>query len=381
MSTLSQFISGSGNTLKLKNGSSLFEVHTTVAAIRDFTAQNDHLMIGMTNNTIYIGKRVNELLQCVPNDSNTFFTQSRDHIIGGDPFPTQLNRFTTGIAAYASATSDQVRLSYAASPHKSIYKQATSAFAVTSSSNPINNVRSEHIKRFIYSGDDLFYVVWNSATNRLSIYDFSTGSPVLPSYTYSGSQGLTGTTFPVSNVTRCTYPEIDPATGDIVMYMCISGAGYRLTYDHSANTWQFSDTTFTFTSLSQTQPYHLSISGSNILMASEKSTTTYFYSTDGGDNWTANDVQASNNWRVKGSGVANGSFYMINCADFAGSQYDGHLMRSTDLINWTFIDHSEVPSVNMIRNNGQGTACYIANGGPSNSLNSSNAAKLMAKIT
>ena len=164
------------------------------------------------------------------------------------------------------------------------------------------------------------------------------------------------------------------------MYMCIDNAGYRLTYDHSANTWQFSDTTFTFATLTD-QPYHLSISGSNILMAGEKSATTYFYSTDGGDNWTANNVQASNNWRVKGSGVANGSFYMINCAEAAGTQYDGHLMRSTDLINWTYIDHSEVPSVNMIRNNGQGTACYIANGGFSNSSTSSNAAQLLAKIT
>lgn len=382
MSTLSQFIGGSdANTLKLKNGSSLFEIHTTTAAIRDFTAQNDHLMISMTSGTVYIGKRVNELLQCVPNDGNSLFSGGRDFIIGGDPFPTELNRFTTGIAAYVDNTRDRARLPYSAPPHKSIYRVESSNFTVTNTSNPLTSIRNRHVKRFIYSGDDLFYVIWNSVGSRLTIYDFSTGSPVAATYTYSGSQGLTGTTFPVDDVTRCTYPEIDPATGDIVMYMCIDGAGYRLTYDHSANTWQFSDTTFTFTTLTDDQPYHLSISGSNILMAGEKSATTYFYSTDGGDNWTANDVQASNNWHVKGSGVANGSFYIINCAEASGSQYDGHLMRSTDLINWTYIDHSEVPSVNMIRNNGQGTACYIANGGVTNAANSSNAAKLIAKIT
>jgi len=381
MSTLSQFIGGSdGNTLKLKNGSSLFEVHTTSAGIKDFTAQNDHLMICMTDNTVYIGRRVNQLLQCVPNNGTALFTASRDHIIGGDPFPTELNRFTTGIACYTSATSDQVRLPYSAPPHKSVYRAASSALAVTNTANPVSGVRSGHVKRFMYSGDDLFYVIWNSTGDRLTIYDFSTGSAVLPSYTYSGSQGLSGTTFPVTNVTRCTNPEIDPATGDIVMYMTINNAGYRLTYDHSANTWQFSDTTFTFTALSQNIPYHISISGSNILMASERSETTYFYSTDGGDNWTANDVQASNNWHVKGSGVANGSFYIINCAELANSQYDGHLMRSTDLINWTYIDHSEVPSVNMIRNNGQGTACYISNGGLTNGTTSSDS-KLIAKIT
>lgn len=382
MSTLSQFIGGSdANTLKLKNGSTLDEIHGyTNVNIRDFTAQNDHLMISMTDRTVYIGKRFNELLQCVPNDSNQLFTTSNDLHIGGDPFPTQLNRFTTGIATYQNPQDDAARVSNSTTPHKSVYFPQSANFATTSSNNIANNARNQHVKRFIYSGDDLFYISWNHTSNELRIYDFSTGAPVAATYTYSGSQGLSGSQFSViSDVNRCTYPEIDPATGDIVMYMRIGNAGYRLTYDHSANTWQFSDTTFGFSGMSSQNPYHISINGSNIFMAAEVARATYFYSTDGGDNWTSNNVQTSDNWYFKGSGFANGAFYTINCEGASGSEFHGNLMRSTDLINWTFVDHSGASGVNMIRNNGLGTACYISNGHSDNDtgINSN----LMAKIT
>lgn len=386
MSTLSQFISGSDvNRLRLKNGSTLDEIHgyALTSGIRDFTAQNDHLMISMSDSSVYIGKKFNELLQCVSNISSFIVNVSSfDHSIGGDPFPTQLNRYSTGIGSYLGNREDGASLSTTGSPLKTVHLSVTSNMIVATSSfqNINTNTRQNAIKRFIYSGDDLFYISWLPSIDQLYIYNLSTGAPVVATYTYSGSRGLTGSSFsPVFDVTRCTYPEIDPATGDIVMYMCISNLGYRLTYDHSANTWEFFDITSNLNTLDASEPYHLSISGSNIFMASERSRSTYFYSTDGGDNWNGNNVQASNNWYFKGSGVANGSFYTINCEGANGSQYDGHLMRSTNLTTWTYVDQTEVPTVNMIRNNGLGTACYISNGSPNNGriYNSS----LMAKIT
>lgn len=382
MSTLSQFTGGSDrNRLKLLNGSYLDDILGYANAnIRDFTAQNDHLMISTTDGRVYIGKRFDQLLQCQANDSSILHTPSYDHHIGGDPFPSNLSRYATGVATYTGATTDRARVSHTTTPHKSLYLPLTGNFTVSGSSNTATSNRNSHIKRFIYSGDDLFYISWNSATDQLYIYDFTTGAPVAATYTYSGSQNLTGTSFaPRTSVSACSYPELDPATGDIVMFMRISSQGYKLTYDHSANTWEFFDTTYDFAAATASEPMHLAMSGSNMLLASELARSSYFYSTDGGNNWTVNNVQVSDNWYFKGAGVANGSFYVINCEGANGSTFDGGLMRSVNLTTWVWVDHEEVPTVNMIRNNGQGTACYISTGYPSSGIVRSS--HLMAKIT
>jgi len=370
MAFLSQY-SGSSDVgrLKLKAGPYLEDVANPNSGehIRDFTAQNDHLMISTHGGSVFVGKRINELLQCNPVDNTTFTAASYQLVIGGDPFPTQLNRYTTAIGYYANTTTDRARLGIYGSESKTLYLPQGATFTVSTTGNS-TSVANSFVKRFVYSGDDLFYIGWSAPSDRLYIYavNNTTGAWEAASYTYAGSQSLAATGSLAGNptgVNACTYPELDPVTGDIVMFMNIGTEGYKLVYDHSANSWQFFDVVTDLEDMNTSYPSTLSMDGNSmIITTSYASTGTYLYSTDGGDNWTTNNVGTSDNYYFKESGVANGTFYTVNCVGSNNQTYPGVLMSSTNLINWSFVDTPEVPDVQFIRNNGSATACYISTG-------------------
>ena len=373
MSFASQFGGGSDiNRLKLKAGPYLDEIvpPTSNHHIRDFTAQNDHLMITTTNGRVFVGKRLNELLECRPHDSSQLFPPSYDHNIGGDPFPSApYNRYTTAISAYSGANVDQIRNGSYGIEEKTVYLNLSANVSVNgSSNNPSSSGYGACIKRFMYSGDDLFYITWHQSADRLYIYqiDNSNGNWNLASWTYSGAQGLGASgSFNLTGVTGCTWPELDPATGDIIMFMQISGNSYKLTYDHSANSWTFTDSAG-LNAMPANRPNNLSINGTTMMIAaSGTSNGTYIVSTDSGANWTSVDAATYGNYYFRECGVANGRFYTVNTMGSNNSTYSGMLMSTTTpqtVSSWQFESVSEVPAVQYIRNNGLGTACYVSTG-------------------
>ena len=390
MSFASQFGGGSDiNRLKLKAGPYLDEVAPPLSNhhIRDFTAQNDHLMISTTNGRVFIGKRFNELLECRPHDSSQLFAPSYDFNIGGDPFPTALNRYTTAISGYSGANTDQIRTGSYGIEEKTIYLNLSSNVSVNgNNNNPASGGYGACIKRFMYSGDDLFYINWHQSPDILYIYqvDNSNGAWSLASWTYSGAQTLNASgNFNFGGCTGCTWPELDPATGDIIMFMQISSNSYKLTYDHSANSWTFTDSSG-LNAMPTNRPNNLSINGTTMMIAASSSSNgTYLVSTNSGANWTSVDAQTFGNYYFKECGVANGRFYTINTMGANNSTYAGMLMSTTTpqtVSSWQFESVSEVPSPQYLRNNGLGTACYVSTGYP-NAQNNNHSLHSIKKLT
>jgi len=377
MSTLSQFSGGSDrNRLKLKGGLPLDVLCPPQDGIhiRDFTAQNDHLMITTTNGRVFVAKRLDELLECRSVDNGLLYTSSTDHIIGGDPFPTNLNRITTAVAAYSGGNVDTIRRGAYGMPEKTLYFPSSGNIQVAAGNNTSTGSFTNSIKRFIYSGDDLMYIAWNGSNDSLRIYQVnnSTGNWDAATHAYSGTNApFAGTsTFNFNSFTGASTPEIDPPTGDIVMFVTTSNnTDFKITYDHSANTWNVAD----ISGLNNTnmdgnvRPYCLSISGSTMVMMEQSySEGTYLVSTDSGSNWTQIDAATYGSYYFKESGVANGRFYTLNTLGAtSGSYHNGILMSTTTpqtVSSWQFESVSEVPTPMYLRNNGLGTACYVSTG-------------------
>ena len=376
MSTLSQFSGGSDrNRLKLKGGLPLDilcppqdNIH-----IRDFSVQNDHFMISMTNGRVFVAKRLDELLECRSVDGGQLFTPSYDHMIGGDPFPTNLNRITTAISAYNGANVDRIRRGAYGISEKTLYLSPSGNLNVTNSSNSASSSMTNSVKRFVYSGDDLMYISWNGSTDTLRIYQVnnSTGNWDASVHAYSGTNlpFSSQTTFNALNgISGASTPEIDPATGDIVMFVTTtSNTDFKITYDHSANTWNVADISGLNNSFidALARPGTLSINGSTMLMTEQSySNGSYLVSTDSGSNWTQIDTAAYGGYYFKQSGYSNGKFYTINTLGSTTSPYPGILMSTATpqtVSSWQFESVSEVPAPSYIRNNGTGR-CYLSTG-------------------
>jgi hypothetical protein len=370
MAFFSQYAGGTDTyRLKLKNGPYLDEVvpPTSNHHIRDFTAQNDHLMISMTNGKVYVAERLNELLECRALDAGALFNASYDHAIGGDPFSTDANRITSAISAYNANGTDVIRNASYGQFHRTSYFPTSPAVTV-GTSNPSSSGMSSTIRRFMYSGDDLMYINWNTSVDTLYIYgvDNANGTWGLQTWTYAGSQGLGASgNFNFSGVSACTYPEIIPATGDIMMFMVINSQSYKLIYDQSANSWVFEDA-IGLTNMNTTRPNALSYGGSIMMIATAySSNATYFVSTDTGANWSEIDAQAFGNYYFKECGVVNGKFYTISTTGAVNSNYPGMLMSTTSpqtVSSWAWENIPEVPVATYLRNNAQGNACYVSTG-------------------
>lgn len=382
MGFLSQYSGSSDvNRLKLKGGPYLDEVcpPTSSHHIRDFTAQNDHLMISMTDGRVFVAQRLNELLECRSVNTNILFNTSYDHIIGGDPFPTNLNRVTTAIAAYNNGSTDQIRRGMYGLPEKTLYFPADATLTVTQTSNSTLASLTNSVKRFVYSGDDLMYISWNGTDDSLRIYQYNNTTGVWDNAThaYSGSSApFAGTTtFNLNGIGGSSTPEIDPATGDIVMFVTTNNnTDFKITYDHSTNTWNIVDINGLDSSFmdASVRPATLSISGTTMLMTAQLSSNgNYLVSTDSGLNWTQYDAATFGLYYFKESGCTNGKFYTINTLGSSTSTYPGVLMSTTTpqtLSSWQYESVSEVPSPMYLRNTGLGE-CYVSTGYQSTSNN------------
>jgi hypothetical protein len=376
MAFLSQYSGSSDvNRLKLKGGLYLDQVSppTSNHHIRDFTAQNDHLMISMTDGRVFVAQRLNELLECRSVDTGNLFTPSYDHIIGGDPFPTNLNRVTTAIASYTGSTTDNTRRGAYGVPEKTLYFAQSGNLTVSSgSSNTATGSLSNSIKRFIYSGDDLMYISWNGSVDSLYIYQYNNITGVWDNavHAYSGTNApFAGTTtFNLNGIGGASTPEIDPATGDIVMFVTTNNnTDFKITYDHSTNTWNIADINGLDSSFidASARPGTLSMSGTTMLITAQSySNGNYLVSTNSGSTWTQIDGATFGSYYFKESGCSNGRFYTINTLGTSGSTYPGILMSTTTpqtVSSWQYESVSEVPSPMYLRNNGTG-GCYVSTG-------------------
>lgn len=382
MSTLSQFTGGGDiYRLKIKNGPYLDEVLPVNSGyhIRDFTAQNDNLMISMTRGDVYIGQRVNELLPCYTLGVNQITADNYDVHIGGDPYGTPLNRIRAGMARYGSNNLVQpMRGSYGQQPVVAFFDADPNITNTGNSTNSTSNNMVNCVNRFMYSGDDIFFINWSRSSDRLYINEWNEvgSSWTNPNWTYTGTSqsNLTsnsGSTFNggagMNQWGTMTWPELDPATGDIVMFgRHDNGSTYhKIVYDHSANQWNISDCVTGPTAMVSGEPSCLSIDGNNMMITTSITTaTTYCWSSDGGANWSTVDVGAFGNWHFKQCGVANGRFYSINITDQNGSAQSGMLMSSTNPGSASSWDYVDTPMVQhfYLRNNGNGTACYASTG-------------------
>jgi hypothetical protein len=329
-------------------------------------------MISMTDGRVFVAQRLNELLECRSLNNGLLYTSSYDHIIGGDPFPTNLNRITTAIAAYSGANTDTIRRGAYGMPEKTLYFAASGNITVSSSNNSSTGSLTNSIKRFVYSGDDLMYISWNGSDDSLRIYQVNNinGNWDAATHAYSGTNApFAGTTtFNLNGIAGASTPELDPATGDIVMFVTTTNnTDFKITYDHSTNTWNVAD----ISGLNATvfdgdqRPYCLSISGSTMVMMRQLySEGIYLVSTDSGLNWTEINAGTFGTYYFKESGVANGKFYTLNTLGTSGSLQPGILMSTTTpqtVSSWQFESVSEVPAPMYLRNNGTG-GCYISTG-------------------
>lgn len=399
MSTLSQFTNASDRfRLKVKNGPYVFDninvVENNNVHIRDFTAQNDSLMISLTRGDVYIGKRVDQLYPVVLYNVLSG-TSNRDYHIGGDPYAdvTSINR--AGIARYQ--TTNTVQLYRAPSgriPQVTFDGGPSTGYSTTIRDALASATTDDGFGRFMYTtNDELFFIHWRGASEDLDIlrWDTTTSSFVNASWTYGGSVAgfsssgtFTGTTSSSSaqtgNIDRCSQPEIDPSTGNIFMLLQRSNNWFRVQYNVSPGNegWTILDVTTGPNNFPTTNiPCCIAIdnTGNNMLlttgssMSSIPSSARYWNSTDGGDTWTENSL-AGTNLVMRQAGYANGKFYSINTSSDLASWGDLISVDTADLgtpSSWVF-EQIDISRCVFLRNNGLGTACYVSTGGRAQSI-------------
>ena len=193
MSTLSEFTGGNDRfRLKIKNGPYVFDNIATNndVHIRDFTAQNDSLMISLTRGDVYIGKRVDQLYPAVIY-SQPSSSLNRDNHIGGDPYAdvTSINR--AGIGKFS--TTNQIALYRAPNgriPQVTFDGGPSTAYIVGVDGALSSGLTDAGFAKFIYtSNDELFFIHWKINTQDLDIFrwDNATLSFVNATWTYGGS--------------------------------------------------------------------------------------------------------------------------------------------------------------------------------------------------
>ena len=376
MAFFSQYAGGTDTyRLKLKNGPYLDEVVPSSSNhhIRDFTAQNDHLMISMTNGKVYVAERNNELLECLPNNADLFSNPSNyDLLIGGDPFVSDVMKLTSAIAYFNNTTTDAIRNSSYGPTHRTIYYTPSSPITVSSSNNSSTSTLTNSIRRFMYAGGELFYFYWSASTGELKVFEVNHVTGLwsivdLDSVTTTFAPVAGATTIDFSGIVGCTYPEIDHRSGNIIMFFAATVEGFKLEYNINSGLWSCGGVNGLEGGEMSTGPSSLAIGTNEMMITSTVSSATKYLSgnTDGLA-WLS--ITNSNEWNFKECGFANGKFYSIvnEGSGSVGSSYSGVLMSlNSDPSNsafWQYENTPEVPAVKYIRNNGLGTACYISTG-------------------
>lgn len=393
MSTLSQFAGGNDRfRLKIKNGPYLDEYipASSNIHIRDFTAQNDSLMISMTQGDVLIGKRVDQLYPAVLYNLITQ-TNNRDYFIGGDPYAdvTSINR--AGIGVYASAS--QYFLYRAPSgriPQVTFDGGPSTGYSATVANADPQNLHDVGFARFMYtSNNQLFYIHWLSSNDNLHVFGWNTATLQFETqpYTYGGAKtsifsasgSLNGTDNGPNNIQVCTAPEIDPSTGNIFMLARRGSTDwFRIQYSVSTGNWTVLDVTTipaNFANTAAASCLAIDNTGSNMLLTvgfgitrtpgtADPSAISYWNSADGGNTWTQRDL-AGTNIVMRQAGYANGKFYSINTSSTNSSFGDLVSVDTADLgtpSSWVF-EQTDISQCVFLRNNGLGTACYVSTGG------------------
>ena len=376
MPFLSEFSSDGGSPfrLKIKNGPYVDEYLSPSAGerIRDFTAQDDSLIVNMTAGDVYIGKRVNELIPIhIVGQQILSAAVNRDVHIGGNPYSTSTTRTRTAILRYSGTTSVAVFRGITGQTPVTTYLPGDGNLNVNSVATTNNMIGQ--INRVVFIGDELFYIRWSATDDRLFIYqwDPTTSSWNPASFTYSGSNTnipatgtFNGTTVGSNAWSTMTWPEINNNNLWMVGFYTTGSTYHKIHYSSSTNAWVIEDITTGPTSMPTTQPSCLAIDGSNWIITYSNSTNgIYSYSTDGGDTWQGADVGAFGSYFFKQCGSANGRFYTINTPGVS-TTLPGCLMSTTTpnvASSWVFED-SAVSLHHLLRNNGNGTACYASTG-------------------
>lgn len=392
MSTLSQFAGGTDRfRLKVKNGLYLDEYIPTSSNIhiRDFTAQNDSLMISMTRGDVFIGKRVDQLYPAFLNNSSNP-TLNLDYHIGGDPYAdvTSTNRAGIGIR---STTSNSLYSLFVARngriPQVTFDGGAATGYVVSVQTAITNNLHNSGFARFVYtSNNQLFYIIWNSGDDNLYVYRWDNGTLqfVTEPYTYGGTKtalfnsagNLDGISNGPGTIESCTAPEIDPSTGNIFMLVkkTDNNDWFRIQYNVASGTWTVLDVTTIpagFGNSASASCLAIDNTGTNMLLtygfgiAVNESGLSYWNSADGGDTWTRRDL-TGNISAMRQAGYANGKFYSISTSSV--NNWYGDLV-SVDTANlatpgsWDLEETCDISQCVFLRNNGLGTACYVSTGG------------------
>lgn len=394
MSNLSQFSVGNDRfRLKVKNGPYVFDniVSNNDVHIRDFTAQNDSLMISLTRGDVYIGKRVDQLYPAVLY-ATVSGSLNRDTHIGGDPYAdvTSINR--AGIAKYVTTnTVDLYRAPSGRMPQVTFDGGPNIGYPTTITTALASNTLDDGFGRFIYtSNDELFFIHWRSATEDLDIFRWDTAASTFQNatWTYGGStefsssgtfQGITNSASNLTGVIdRCSQPEIDPSTGNIFMLLERGGSWFRVQYSVSSGNWTILDVTTGPSNFPAGPtgkiPFCIAIdnTGNNMLLTTGSSQTSvpasakYWNSTDGGNTWTERSLVGTN-LVMRQAGYANGKFYSINTSSESATAQHGDLISvdTADLgtpSSWVF-EQTDISRCVFLRNNGLGTACYVSTGG------------------
>lgn len=390
MSTLSQFAGGTDRfRLKVKNGPYVDEYLPTSSNvyIRDFTAQNDSLMISMTRGDVLIGKRVDQLYPAaIYNRPN--LTANRDFHIGGDPYAdvTSINR--AGIGTYLNGSQvDLYRASNGRIPQATFDGGPTFGYGVTIANPLTSNLHDVGFARFIYtSNNQLFFIHWKENDNNLYVFRWDTTSDdfVIASYTYGGTKtgfnlngDLDGSGNGPGNIEACTAPEIDPFTGNIFMLVRRTATDwFRIQYSVTAQSWTVLDVTTipaNFDNTNSASCLAIDNTGSNMLLTygfsitNNPSSKFYWYSSNGGNTWNQGDL-TNTNIAMRQAGYANGKFYSINTNVSSSNSFFGDLVsvNTGDLAtpgSWEFEENCDISECVFLRNNGLGTACYVSTGG------------------
>jgi len=384
MSTLSQFTGGGERyRLKLKNGPYLDEYYPKRDGfhIRDFSAQNDSFMISMTSGDMFIGKRVDELIPIYRTGSLVFGNNitGYDVHVGGDPYGTPLNKVRS---AYSYRTqgggnngrNSTIHTAWAGQQPGVAHEPTGQAVIVSTSNEATNNTYGGNLYTYLYTDGELFYFTWSSVTDRAYIYQYNQTSTTWEGidWTYSGSAGPEASrTDGRFTAIACTYPQIIPDTGDIVMFQRYStSVNVKVIYDASANSWTVEDVTG-IDPMPQSEACCLSVNEDGtkmIITAADTTLQNYLYSSDSGDTWSTIDVFTSLFWKFRQCGFANGTFYAINLignVSNIGNQFAGGMLMSTQTPqtanSWSFV-HTDLSKNYYLRSNQTGTACYVSTG-------------------